>query len=67
VSALAPQTFGAKTDGGAVRTLLADAGIQPTEERIEAALSALQEAAEERNAALDRAAARRVVNERFPR
>jgi len=55
--------FGTNTGHGAARALLADAGIEPTDERVAAALDALQTAALERGKPLDEADAREVVRE----
>lgn len=56
--------FGADTDRGAVRALLADADIEPTEGAVADALAAIESAAESRGRPLDEAEARQVVQER---
>lgn len=56
--------FGADTGRGAVRALLADADIEPTEGAVADALAAIESAAESRGRPLDEAEARQVVKER---
>ncbi|WP_248895732.1 LeuA family protein [Haloplanus halobius] len=56
--------FGGDTGRGAARALLTDVGVEPTDERVAAALDALETAAAERGEPLDESQARRVVQER---
>jgi isopropylmalate/homocitrate/citramalate synthase len=53
--------FGPGTGRGAVRALLAEAGVDPTDDRVAAGREALREAAAERGGPLDADAAREVV------
>jgi isopropylmalate/homocitrate/citramalate synthase len=55
--------FGANTGRGAARAFLADAGIEPSEERAEDVLDALAAAAEERDGPLGEAEARELVRD----
>lgn len=55
--------FGTNTGRGAVRALLADAGEDPTDERVSAALDAIQAAAVERGEPLDETDARALVRD----
>lgn len=57
--------FGTNTGRGAVRALLADAGAEPTDERVSEALAAVQSAAAERGEPLSEADARALVRDRF--
>ncbi|RNJ27284.1 LeuA family protein [Halosegnis longus] len=56
--------FGRGTGSGAVRTLLTDAGIEPTEDRVTRALTVIHETATDRGEPLSEQEARDIVRER---